>query len=191
MSDKAARKKQYILDTAKQVFASKGFKDVSMKDIVEACEISRGGLYLYFDSTESILTEIINEESSQNGFQFLEKEDDNVSYGNCLALFLKEQKLEILNKKNNLTVAIYEYLFSNSEETAKASFEKKVDLLSKLIEKGTESGEFVCDDAVESAKHVLFTLEGLKVTANTYGLSEEDMDNELVLIMSSLLADEE
>lgn len=191
MSDKAARKKQYILDTAKQVFASKGFKDVSMKDIVEACEISRGGLYLYFDSTESILTEIINEESSQNGFQFLEKEDENVSYGNCLALFLKEQKLEILNKKNNLTVAIYEYLFSNSEETAKASFEKKVDLLSKLIEKGTESGEFVCDDAVESAKHVLFTLEGLKVTANTYGLSEEDMDNELVLIMSSLLADEE
>ena len=41
MSDKAARKKQHILDTAKKVFAEKGFKDVTMKDIVEACDISR------------------------------------------------------------------------------------------------------------------------------------------------------
>ena len=51
MGEKSVQKKQYILETARKVFAEKGYKNVTMKDIVEACEISRGGLYLYFDST--------------------------------------------------------------------------------------------------------------------------------------------
>ena len=46
MSDKSAQKKKYILETARNVFVEKGFKNVTMKDIVEACNISRGGLYL-------------------------------------------------------------------------------------------------------------------------------------------------
>ena len=51
MGEKSVQKKQYILETARKVFATKGYKDVTMKDIVEACEISRGGLYLYFENT--------------------------------------------------------------------------------------------------------------------------------------------
>ena len=51
MGDKSVRKKQYIIDKAREVFAQRGYKDVTMKDIVDACQISRGGLYLYFDST--------------------------------------------------------------------------------------------------------------------------------------------
>ena len=52
MGEKSLKKKQYILSCARKVFEEKGFKDVTMKDIVEACEISRGGLYLYFESTK-------------------------------------------------------------------------------------------------------------------------------------------
>ena len=52
MGEKSLQKKKHILDTARRVFAEKGYKNVTMKDIVEACDISRGGLYLYFDSRE-------------------------------------------------------------------------------------------------------------------------------------------
>ena len=51
MGEKSIQKRQHILDAARKVFVEKGFKNVTMKDIVEACEISRGGLYLYFDNT--------------------------------------------------------------------------------------------------------------------------------------------
>ena len=51
MSEKSEQKKKLILETARKVFVEKGYKLVTMKDIVEACEISRGGLYLYFQST--------------------------------------------------------------------------------------------------------------------------------------------
>ena len=46
MGAKSEQKKAYILEVAKEVFIEKGFRTVTMKDIVEACEISRGGLYL-------------------------------------------------------------------------------------------------------------------------------------------------
>ena len=52
MGDKSTQKKQYIIEKAKEVFIKRGYKDVTMKDIVEACQISRGGLYLYFANTK-------------------------------------------------------------------------------------------------------------------------------------------
>ena len=58
MSVKTDQKKDLILKKAAEVFAKKGFKDVTMKDIVEACEISRGGLYLYYDNTKDIFADV-------------------------------------------------------------------------------------------------------------------------------------
>ena len=62
MGEKSEQKREYILKKAREVFAKKGFRDVTMKDIVEACEISRGGLYLYFGSTEEIFKEILKQD---------------------------------------------------------------------------------------------------------------------------------
>ena len=54
MGEKSVRKKEYILEQAQKVFAQKGFKDVTMKDIVTACNVSRGGVYLYFNDFRTI-----------------------------------------------------------------------------------------------------------------------------------------
>ena len=43
MGEKSVQKKRYIVEKARDVFMEKGFKKVTMKDIVEACDISRGG----------------------------------------------------------------------------------------------------------------------------------------------------
>ncbi|MBO7333537.1 MAG: TetR/AcrR family transcriptional regulator [Lachnospiraceae bacterium] len=195
MSDKAARKKQYILDTARKVFSEKGFKDVTMKDIVEACEISRGGLYIYFESTEQILLELIKLDSSENDDVFSRSRKDATA-GDILALFLKEQKKELLSKKDNLSVAIYEYLFTkkNGGDTLniyKDRFSSAVNVLTHLIENGTENGELYCEDAEGAARNIMYVIEGLKIAANTVGVTEQDIDNELLFIMSGLLADEE
>lgn len=54
MSEKSVQKRNYIIEKAREVFSQKGYLTVTMKDIVEACEISRGGLYLYFDSIKAL-----------------------------------------------------------------------------------------------------------------------------------------
>ena len=42
------------------------FYKVTLKDIVEACGISRGGIYLYFDSVDEIFMEVIRQYHSEN-----------------------------------------------------------------------------------------------------------------------------
>lgn len=189
MSDKAAKKKQFILDTAKIVFANKGYKNVTMKDIVEACDISRGGLYIYFDSTESILLECLEENA------FGRDSFEGHPAGEALAMFLNEQKKEILGKENDLTVAVYEYLFEKHALSLEGSvpnvgLKGNLDVLVSILEKGTDSGEFYCEDAKQAALDIVYTLEGLKVTSKTFGVSEKDVDSELLYILSGLIADE-
>ncbi|MDE7428194.1 MAG: TetR/AcrR family transcriptional regulator, partial [Lachnospiraceae bacterium] len=113
MGEKSLQKKKYILDTARKVFVEKGFKSVTMKDIVEACEISRGGLYLYFDSTDQILMEVLQMEADETDDAFTERIAREDSAADILTLFLKEQKKELLQNKDNLTVAVYEYFFAH------------------------------------------------------------------------------
>ena len=140
MGEKSVQKKKYILEKARTVFSEKGFKNVTMKDIVDACEISRGGLYLYFSSTEEIFLAVLADDSSEDDEEAVVAAlSGDASAGDMLALFLKEQKKEILRKKNNLTVATYEY-FTLHKATAldnplKRQFDTAVKIVEKLIEK--------------------------------------------------------
>ena len=52
MPTKSFIKRELILDSAKQVFIQKGFNRVTMKDIIEKCNISRGGIYLYYSTVD-------------------------------------------------------------------------------------------------------------------------------------------
>ena len=190
MSDKAAKKKQYILDIAKGVFAKKGFKNVTMKDIVEACDISRGGLYLYFDDTKEILLECLSELGHAEDFL------DKPSAGEALALYLNEQKKAILNNENDLTVAVYEYLFQCEEDGEKESvikpkIEKNLQILTALLNKGVENDEFYCEDCEQAARNIIYTLEGLKLASKTVGVTEKEIDTQLLYILSGLIVEEE
>lgn len=62
---KADMKRNYILDKARDVFIQKGFAAVTMKDIVEACDISRGGLYRYYGSTREIFLALFQRDAKE------------------------------------------------------------------------------------------------------------------------------
>ncbi|MBQ9122601.1 MAG: TetR/AcrR family transcriptional regulator [Lachnospiraceae bacterium] len=194
MGEKSLQKKQYILETARKVFMEKGFKNVTMKDIVEACEISRGGLYLYFGSTEEIFMEVLRMEAGEADDVFSDNITEDATASDILMLFLKEQKRELLRKKNTLTVATYEYYFSpnvsKKDNFLKKQFDSAVKIIEKLIEAGVENGEFECDDCRVTARNIMFVLEGLKITARTIGVSSDTVDEELMYILQGLGIDE-
>lgn len=193
MGEKSVQKKQYIIDTARKVFAEKGFKNVTMKDIVEACEISRGGLYLYFESTDQILMEILHMEAEETDDLFTEHISEGDTAADILTLFLKEQKKEILQKKNSLTVAVYEYFFAHKStdknNMLRKQFDAGVRVLEKLIEAGIASGEFYCEDPKGAASNIMYVLEGMKINAQTFGITEKMVDEQLLYIMQGLVID--
>lgn len=191
MGEKSVQKKQYILDTARKVFAEKGYKNVTMKDIVEACEISRGGLYLYFDSTEQILLEILQMEAQETDDVFSVQITQEDTAADILLLFLKEQKKELLQKKDSLTVAVYEYFFAHKStdknNMLRKQFDAGVKVLEKLIEAGIASGEFYCEDPKGAASNIMYVLEGMKINAQTFGITEKMVDAQLLYIMQGLI----
>ncbi len=194
MGEKSNQKRQLILETARKIFMEKGYKDVTMKDIVEACGISRGGLYLYFSSTKEIFAEVLKMESQEKDDVFSQGIPGNAAVSDILALFLKEQKKEILRRKNSLTVATYEYFFENKvarkDNILRSRFEEAVAVMEKLITDGVENGEFYCEDPLGCARNIMFVLEGLRAAAQTMGISEKAVDNELYYIMQGLVAEE-
>ncbi len=195
MGEKSVQKKKYIIDKARAVFAEKGFKNVTMKDIVDACEISRGGLYLYFSSTEELFLSVLADDVSEDDEEaVLAAVSGEASAGDMLALFLKEQKKEILRKKNNLTVATYEF-FSTHKSAAKDNplklqFDTAVRIVERLISNGVENEEFYCENPLGCARNLMYVVEGLKVTSKTIGITEETIDRELMYVLEGLVPDE-
>ncbi|RKI79394.1 TetR/AcrR family transcriptional regulator [bacterium 0.1xD8-71] len=194
MGEKSVQKKKYILDTARKVFAEKGFKNVTMKDIVEACEISRGGLYLYFESTEQILMEVLQMEADETDDVFTQTITQEDTAADILTLFLKEQKKELLQKKDNLTVAVYEYFFAHKStdknNMLRRQFDAGVRVIEKLIEAGIASGEFYCEDPKGAAANIMYVLEGMKIDAQTFGITEKMVDAQLLYIMQGLIIED-
>lgn len=195
MSDKALEKRELILKKARQVFSEKGFKDVTMKDIVEACEISRGGLYLYFENTRQLFREVLKMESEDTGDDVFAKAlKENRTSADILALFLKEQKKELLGKKEQLTLAVYEYYFAEpvpkKENVLRKQFEAAVRIIEKLIAGGVEGGEFVCADPRGAARNMMYVLEGLRISSQTTGVTEEAVNREILYMMRQLVAEE-
>lgn len=190
MGEKSLQKKKFILETARKVFMEKGYKRVTMKDIVEACDISRGGLYLYFNGTDEIFMEVLKMESEEadDVFSGSIKEDSTVT--DILTLFLHEQKKELLRKNDNLVQATYEFYFEKNlpkkDNILKNQFDTAVLIIQKLIEEGVESGEFYCEDCEGTARNIMYVIEGLKISAQTIGVTEKSVDREIKYLLQGL-----
>ncbi|MEO5911892.1 MAG: helix-turn-helix domain-containing protein [Pelobium sp.] len=55
---KMADTREYIIIKATNLFLQKGFKEVTMKELVESAGLSKGAFYHYFDSKEQIFEEV-------------------------------------------------------------------------------------------------------------------------------------
>lgn len=53
-------RKQNVILTAKQLFATKGYNNSSVQDIIDECGISKGTFYNYFDSKNEFLIAYLN-----------------------------------------------------------------------------------------------------------------------------------
>ena len=91
---KGELRKEAILQTAEELFFTKGYTETSIQDILEKLEISKGGFYHYFDSKNALLEEICR----QRGGRELERLRGELYSGKLDAL----QRLNLLLGALNL-----------------------------------------------------------------------------------------
>lgn len=195
MSEKTDQKRALIIDCAYKVFAEKGYRAVTMKDIVDACNISRGGLYLYFSSVEEIFLAVLRHEEKKTDADIEQEQLQEASNVEMLLWFLKLQKKELLRKKDSLLTAKFEYAFVCREEgkTSPLKKERKKALLvlQKILERGMESREFFSCDAVREAESIMLAIDGIRVLAATTGIGEKKIDAEFLYMMQRIVVEED
>lgn len=92
--------KELILKTAYGLFLKKGYHSVSIKDIMEASKLSKGGIYHHFESKEGILFAVLDQyffkELSVDEFAFENltfKERIESVYMRAVSLFAKVESM--------------------------------------------------------------------------------------------------
>lgn len=193
MQSKSELKKKHILEKSKEIFIEKGFQAVTMSDIVEACSISRGGLYRYYKSTKDIFMEILQMEKSEMGFEWLNAMENGIPATTILTTFLQEQKKEILHKEQTLSVAIYEFFFIHKDHIEnhflEDQFDSAVKLLVELIKYGIERNEFDDVNPQVIAKNIVLLFEGIRVSSEVMILTDELLDEQLNYMKEKLIKD--
>nr|UWI50607.1 TetR/AcrR family transcriptional regulator [Clostridioides difficile] len=189
MATKGMQTKQFIIDTSIKLFSEKGYSNVTMKDICEACNLSRGGLYRHFNSTKEIFIDMLNshKDNSQN---LLDKSiKENISARQMLEFFLNQQKSEIQSEYSGLDFAIHEFAFveKDQHDYMNKRYNSAITMLVKLIDSGQSKGEFKKCNSRILATHIMFLFDSMKTSAHILVLTDEDIDNQINLIKDMVI----
>jgi AcrR family transcriptional regulator len=150
-------RKNELLDTAQEIFLTKGYKQTSVESIIKKVGVAKGTFYYYFKSKEDLLDKLVKRMTSKIKVEIkkiVEKKDlDAISKlekaysvaGNIKLenIHLIKLMLKILYEKDNLILRYKVY---------KSNIELVVPEFAKIIEQGVKEKSFNTPYPHEAAK---------------------------------------
>jgi len=162
--DLTEERKNQILDAAMKTFTEEGFHKARMSDIAETSGLSKGSLYWYFDSKDSLIINLLERifEPEIKDIQALLTDprpieerletyvdrisDDMVKMLRWMPLFYDFVALAFRQEIVKNTISKY--------------YQRHLDILISLIKQGLDSGELRADSDLEAAIAIGSLLEG-------------------------------
>jgi len=179
-------KENNILESARLVFCRKGYLNVTMQDIIDECNISRGGIYLYFSSVDEIFQAVASSRNKTKFSVIRKAVDDNEPFTAVLDAFLALQKERLLYMKDSLLRAMYEYTFSRAEGATPAFRDEQLSNLRKsvlaILELGLRQKAIHEENIATLADHFIVVIEGLGVMALVDVLTETIVDEQFAIL---------
>ena len=155
---KSVDKHSKIITSATKVFAKKGFFNARISDIAKEAKVADGTIYLYFNNKFDILISVLEEEIGKIIEQIeraIEKETDPEK---MLTIFI-ERHLAAMKQNKNLAEVIHIELRQSDrlvKEYRNTTFKQYINVISKIITKGQESGIYRQDILPGIAKRAFF-----------------------------------
>ncbi|MBN1452835.1 MAG: TetR/AcrR family transcriptional regulator [Anaerolineales bacterium] len=157
-------RKAQIINAAEDVFTKKGFDEARMDDIAEETGLSKGTLYLYFKSKDDLIIAILDR-IFQREFKALEKLDlSETNATDAIWNFVDtvSKDVKIMLRLMPITFEFMGLAFRNKfvQQAFKNYFNRYMDVLIPIIQKGIDSGEFRKTNAYEVAIAMGAVMEG-------------------------------
>jgi AcrR family transcriptional regulator len=157
-------RKSQILDAAMETFSELGFHKARMSDIAETSGLSKGSLYWYFDSKDSIILNLLE--------KFFEPElkdlrallTDSRSAEDRLEIYVDRVSADMVTMLKWMPL-VHDFiaLAFRKEQVRKAIsryYKMHLEILLSLIQQGLDAGEFQADNAMEASIAIGSILEG-------------------------------
>jgi AcrR family transcriptional regulator len=181
MSPIARRKKEKelrrkaILRAAQQLFYKKGFRSVTVECIAKQARLSKGTVYLYFESKEELYAQVLLNEVEK----FQERVNDIVEMGDSASemlfkyahiyadFFLNERELfRIL-----MTFMLHTDDLRFSDEMRRRMIRattRTVEIIDRIFRYGLDSGEFVCTESIRKSRNAVWGLLNGVISLHLY-----------------------
>lgn len=185
-------KRKEILEAAKRVFIRKGYRAATMKDVVEEAGLSRGGVYLYFGSTEEMFLAILAELDEENQLDFDRAIEECGSIWGAVRQLFAQMEREAGAVKESMLQAVLEYFFFNGWERAsnplmETRYDRSVEFMHRFIQTGVERGEFTPIVPTEAlVKLVISVNDGILIGATQIGGGRMEVPKQLDVLLEAL-----
>lgn len=178
MSQKKERTREFILQSSYKLFAKDGFSRITMKDICEETNLSRGGLYSHFSSTSEIFKAILEKLNQKEAMNFHKEIENGISAITILNDALNLMEDEMNHPEDSLSLALYEaascWRNTSIDKTDIDPFIKiGEEKWTALIEYGISRGEFNNIDVAEIVNIILYTYQGVRMWSRITTLTSE------------------
>lgn len=188
MSIRGDRTHINILSAARRLFAESGFSAVTLKDVAEACGISRAGLYRHFSSTGEIFAEIIENEQKSALNALAAAREKNIPADRILENFLNIRIKSATDKIQCIDNAVSEFAANDprGKELLVRRAEASIEILTDMINACNSENAFACADAPNAARHIIWMIEGMAKHNALIPITEADIAAQTEIIFSIL-----
>lgn len=186
---KAEMKRNYILDKAKELFQTKGYASVTMKDIVDICCISRGGLYRYFGSTREVFLSLFQRDATEELSKVEVAIWEELSAMDILYAYVKRQRSVIEGNVPSLANAAYEFFLENPEDSVifQWQFDGVAEMLREILEYGVKRDEFELADTAAFARHLALFFNGMQLSMPLLNFPGPRIEEQFKLLLRPIL----
>ena len=161
------KRKSQILDAAMDTFAEKGFHKTRMSDIADSSGLSKGTLYWYFDSKDTIILKLLDRVFEPELKKLTTLLADTQSAEERLLLYTERAGEDIIKMLRWIPL-FYDFIalaFRQDliKKTISKFYKNNVGLLIVLIQQGIDSGEFKAVNPLDTAIAISAIIEGTMI----------------------------
>ncbi len=163
MATKRERTREYIINESYSLFAVKGFKQVTMKDVCEVSGMSRGGLYSHFSGTDKLFEAVLEKITKESSIDFQGEIEKGTSAVKILEKTLGRMEEEMKHPEESLTIALYEYAETVNSDVIERLNNDAQERWKSLIRYGIKRGEFLNVSIEQIVNVILYSYQGVRM----------------------------
>ncbi len=178
-SERSAQSRGKLIDTALELFSSKGYTGTTVKDIAKEAGVTDGLIYHYFSSKEELLHAVLAEHNFLEEVRQILQSHDELPVDQKLYK-LGKRLLELMVNKSSLIKLVFGESQRNEMMAEKLEnlISGGVTALGGFLDKRAKNGEIKDIDQLSLARHFIGSLF---LYFMTYGKSRTEKEHKLYL----------